>query len=37
MQQIKEYMAKKDLERVGLMGINLACIFTVVLCIASIM
>lgn len=37
MQQIRNYMAKRDLERMGLLGVNLACIATVVVCIASIM
>lgn len=40
MQQIKRYMAERDaadLEVLGLIGINLACIWTVVLCLASIM
>lgn len=40
MYQIKEYMARRDacnLETMGFLGINLACICTVILCISSIM
>lgn len=40
MQQIKEYMARRDgadLERFGLFSINLICMTTVLLCITSIM
>jgi len=40
MRQIRAYMAKRDtedLETFGLVGINLICIWTVVLCISAIM
>jgi hypothetical protein len=38
MRQIRAYMAKRDaedLERIGLLSINLVCIWTVVLCISA--
>jgi len=40
MQQIKEYMARRDsedLEKFGLFSINLICMTTVLVCITSIM